>query len=302
MATQLSVPGRQVTTVLSVASGKGGTGKTTVAVNLAIVMSETMAVQLVDADVEEPNAHIFLKPTLTSSETVCVSVPEIDEALCTHCGKCSEACAFNAIMTTAKTALVFEELCHGCGTCRLVCPSGAIRERQRPVGAVEAGHSRDISFVQGRLKPGEVLAPAVVRAVKRQVDKDSLVFIDCSPGTSCPVVQAVRKTDACLLVTEPTPFGLHDLKLAVEMLEKLQVPAAVILNRADVGDGRLEAYCQEQGLPVLGRLPFSRQVATSYARGVPIVDESQTWRDIYQNLAASVSGWATRVSRLRRQD
>lgn len=274
--------------ILSIASGKGGTGKTTVATNLALTLSGSARVQLVDADVEEPNAHIFLKPAFMETEEVTVPVPEVDEDRCTRCGRCARVCAFNAIAVMKDHVLVFPELCHGCGGCSLLCPEGAVVERPRKIGLVEAGVSSGIEFVHGKLDPGEAFAPPVTRAVKRRVRQDGIVIVDAPPGTSCPAVEAVRGSDFCLLVTEPTPFGLSDLELAVEMLEKLSIPAGVIINRSDIGDEKVDRYCDEKGIPVIGRIPFDRKVAEAYARGLTAVLTFPKWRKVYASLGDSV--------------
>lgn len=250
--------------VIAVASGKGGTGKTTVSVGFAIV---TGRCQFLDCDVEEPNAHLFLKPRITKTEVVTLPVPQIDHNRCTLCGRCAEACQFHAIATMGKQALVFPELCHGCGACTLACPEDAITEIPRQVGVVESGKAAKIDFVHGRLNIGEPMATPVIRAVKDHLESEQLTIIDASPGTACPVVEAVKGSDFCLLVTEPTPFGLSDLRLAVEVMEKLNLPCGVIINRAGEGDEATEEFCRSQGLPLLGRIPFDRCIAEAYAHG-----------------------------------
>lgn len=250
--------------IISVASGKGGTGKTTVAVGLAIVVGRA---QFLDCDVEEPNAHLFLHPRLTVCSPVTILVPEVDAERCTRCGRCSEVCQFHALAVMGKQVLVFPELCHGCGACSLACPEDAIREVPREVGVVEGGKAGKIEFVQGRLNVGEPMATPVIRAVRAHVAEQRLTIIDAAPGTACPVVEAVKGSDFCLLVTEPTPFGLSDLRLAVEVMEKMSVPCGVVINRSGEGDETIEAFCASKGLPLLGRLPFDRQIAEAYAHG-----------------------------------
>ena len=227
---------------VAVASGKGGTGKTTVAVNLACVLADNgQTVQYLDCDVEEPNGHIFLKPPITATEVVGVPVPVVDEAKCTGCRKCAEVCQYHAIAVLQK-ALVFPELCHSCGGCALVCPTGAIREKDRPIGVVDtgwalrtdSGQADGIAFVQGRLNVGEPVAPPLIRAVKKLAIADGVAIMDAPPGTSCPVVTTVRDADYVLLVTEPTPFGLNDLRLAVEMIRHLDLRHGVVINRSRV--------------------------------------------------------------------
>ena len=223
--------------------------------------------QLLDCDVEEPNAHLFLHPRMTERSPVTILVPEVDAERCTRCGRCSEVCQFHAIAVMAKQVLVFPELCHGCGACGLACPEDAIREVSREVGAVESGKAGKIGFVHGRLNVGEPMATPVIRAVKAHLDSERLTIIDAAPGTACPVVEAVKGSDFCLLVTEPTPFGLSDLRLAVEVMEKMAVPCGVVINRSGEGDEGTESFCASKGLPLLGRIPFDRRIAEAYAHG-----------------------------------
>ena len=226
--------------IISIASGKGGTGKTLVATSLALALKDREKVQLVDCDVEEPNDHIFMKPVIAYSEAVAIPVPVVDEETCSYCGKCAEACAFNAIAVIGKHVLVFPELCHGCGACSYLCPEKAISERRKEIGVIETGHSGSIEFAHGRLAIGEAMAPPVIREVKSRLNTDGVVIIDVSPGTSCPVVESVKGSDFCLLVTEPTPFGLNDLALAVEMVRTLDIPCGIVVNRAGEGDSQIE--------------------------------------------------------------
>jgi len=250
--------------VIAVASGKGGTGKTTVAVGLALISGPVL---LLDCDVEEPNAHLFLSPALSGRQEVSIPVPEIDDALCNRCGRCVAACQFHALALMGKQLLVFPELCHGCGACKLACPEQAIREVPRIVGEVESGKAGEIDFVHGRLNVGEPMATPVIRAVKNHLKASRPAIIDAAPGTACPVVEAVKGSDFCLLVTEPTPFGLSDLTLAVEVMEKLSLPCGVVINRSGSGDEATEQFCREKQLPLIGKIPFSREAAEAYARG-----------------------------------
>jgi MinD superfamily P-loop ATPase len=269
---------------IAIASGKGGTGKTTVAVNLAWTLAKLgRPVQYLDCDVEEPNGHIFLKPEITSSEAVGILVPIVEEGDCTGCRQCSEVCEFHAIAVLEK-ALVFPELCHGCGGCALACPSGAIREQEREIGVVETGHRDRVNFVQGRMNVGEPMAPPLIRAVKKKAILSGVAIFDAPPGTSCPVVTTVRNADYILLVTEPTPFGLHDLTLAVEMIRKLGVRHGVVINRADSGDLRVRDYCAKEGIPVLAELPDDRRVAEAYSRGEMAVQALPDWENTFLNL------------------
>lgn len=270
---------------IAVASGKGGTGKTTVAVNLAWVLAARgVAVQYLDCDVEEPNGHIFLKPQIESSAAVGISVPVVDEQKCTACRKCAEVCQYHAI-AVLKKPLVFPELCHGCGGCLLVCPTGAIREELRTIGVVETGSAGRVRFAQGRLNVGEAMSPPLIRAVKREAQSVGVVLLDAPPGTACPVVATVRGTDYVLLVTEPTPFGLNDLQLAMQTVRQLEVPCGVLVNRADVGDGRVRAYCEAEQIALLGELPDERGAAEAYSRGLLLVQALPEWQGRFAALA-----------------
>lgn len=274
--------------IICIASGKGGTGKTMLAVNLAVSLREEKEVQFLDCDVEEPNAHIFLQPVIDGVESVAVPVPVIDEQKCTYCGRCSEVCAFNALVVLKSHVMVFPELCHGCGGCAVLCPEQAITEENREIGTVLTGWSGKMKFVYGRLRPGEAFSLPVVKAVKRKMDRERVVIIDCPPGTSCPMVESVKGSDFAILVTEPTPFGLHDLKLAVEVVEELGIPAGVVINRADIGDDEAKNYCSEKGLPVLAGIPWDRDLATYYARGVPVANISDRWKGLFGRIFEEV--------------
>lgn len=251
--------------VIAIASGKGGTGKTTLAVALAL--SAPGPVQLLDCDVEEPNCHIFLRSHVARRESVGIPVPFVDEAKCTGCGECGAFCQWHAIVSLKTKPLVFPELCHGCGGCARVCPAGAIEEVEREIGVVEVGSRGGVRFVQGRLGVGHPMSPPLIRAVKGRALRDRTTVIDCPPGTSCPVITAVRGSDYVLLVTEPTPFGLHDLTLAVETVRRLGLPFGVIVNRASAGDDGVDRYCAAEGIGVLLRIPDERRIAEAYSRG-----------------------------------
>jgi MinD superfamily P-loop ATPase len=278
--------------IISVASGKGGTGKTLVATSLALSLEDN--IQFLDCDVEEPNGHIFLKPVIDSQEPVNVLIPNVDEARCTLCGKCAEVCAFNAIAVLPKKVLVFPELCHGCGACSYLCPDGAINEIGKSVGIVETGHSGQIEFLHGKLTVGEAMAPPIIRKVKGQIDPGKTVIIDIPPGTSCPVVEAVRGSDFCLLVTEPTPFGLHDMSLAVEVIRKLGIPCGVVLNRDSVGDNKVEEYCSAEEIPILLHIPLDIEIARLYSRGVTLVEGMPQWIPAFRTLFQDISHLVSR--------
>ena len=265
--------------IISIASGKGGTGKTLVATSLALSLKDKHRVQLLDCDVEEPNDHIFLKPVITRSEAVCIQVPKVDDKKCTYCGKCAEVCACNAMAVLPEHVLVFPELCHGCGACSYLCPEKAISEEGREIGIVESGHSDGVEFVHGRLTIGEAMATPVIRQVKEHANLDGVVIIDVPPGTSCPVVESIKDSNFCLLVTEPTPFGLNDLVLAVETVRELNIPSAVVLNRAGVGDKKVEEYCWKENIRILLTIPLDTEIARLYSKGVNLVEGMPEWKE-----------------------
>ncbi len=274
--------------IISIASGKGGTGKTTVAVNLALSFPGREELQLFDCDVEAPNAHLFLQPTWQGSETVGIPVPVVDEEKCTRCGLCAEVCAFNAIAVFSGNVLVFPELCHGCGGCAYFCPAEAISEAERAIGVLQRGCAGGFDFFQGCLNPGEALSPPLITALKEQIRREKTVLLDAPPGTACPAVASVKGSDFCLLVTEPTPFGLNDLCLAVQMLQKLEIPCGVLLNRADMGDRRVEDYCRRHRLPLLMQIPWDEKLARLYARGEAVSRHDKTWKKRFQTLWAKI--------------
>lgn len=258
--------------IISVASGKGGTGKTLVATSLALSLKDRYRVQLLDCDVEEPNDHIFIKPVINRSEAVSIPVPVVDEEKCTHCGKCAEVCAYNAIAVVKEYVLTFPELCHGCGACSYLCPEQAITEAPHKIGIIEKGKAGGIDFCHGKLTIGQAMAPPVIRKVKDLANNKGVVIIDASPGTSCPVVEAIKGSDFCLLVTEPTPFGLNDLVLAVETVRQLGMPFGIILNRAGAGDSKTEEYCARENVPVMLSIPLDMNIASLYSRGITLVE------------------------------
>jgi MinD superfamily P-loop ATPase len=256
--------------IICIASGKGGTGKTTIATNLA--MSLNGNVQLLDCDVEEPNAHLFMKPEIHHTERVGTPVPEVDLAKCDFCGQCGEICQFSAITVIGKKVLTFPELCHSCKGCMMVCPQEAISEKDRALGELEIGWSGSVEFIHGLLRIGEAMSPPLIERVKEHIDPEKIAIIDAPPGTSCPVIAALKGADFAILVTEPTPFGLHDLKLAVGAVRILGIPLGIIVNRCDVGDDRVVTYAREEGIPILMEIPDDRKIAEAYSRGIMMVD------------------------------
>jgi len=273
--------------IISVASGKGGTGKTTIAVNLALSIDN---VQFLDCDVEEPNAHIFLKPKITKKDKAYILVPKIDKSQCVYCGKCAKVCVYNAIAVLPGqdekkgSTLIFAHLCHGCGACSALCPEKAIKEVNREIGVVESGNCNEIEFVHGKLNIGEAMSPPLIRQVKAHINFKKTVIIDAPPGTSCPVVTSVKGSDFCLLVTEPTPFGLNDLILAVEVLRKLKILFGVVINRSDLGNNKTEEYCSRENIPVLLKIPFKKEIAMAYSKGEPMVNVFPEYKKDFQEL------------------
>lgn len=313
--------------IIAFASGKGGTGKTTVATNFALSLSDVddlKKIQFLDCDVEEPNAAIFLKPEITNTHSVDIPVPAVDFGKCTFCGKCSDICAYHAIAVINPTGsskqryttevsknesveprrnvLVFPELCHGCGGCSSFCPVEAISETPREIGVIETGKAGIIDFIQGRLNIGEPMASPVIRELKKRVREDmacgkkegrtgwpvgnghALTIIDVPPGTSCPVVEALRGSDFAVLVTEPTPFGLYDLKLAVATVRKLNVPCGIVLNRDSEGYDGVQAYCKNEGIPILMQIPMDKKIAVAYSTGIPLIEVHAAYRDQFREL------------------
>jgi len=287
---------------IAVASGKGGTGKTTVATGLALSLDAPTTLVL-DCDVEAPNAHLFLAPTFEWREEVGVLIPQVNESQCTFCGRCAEVCQFHAIAVIGKKTLVFPELCHGCGSCTLNCPEGAISERLDVMGILEAGPTpMGIHFARGVMNVGEPMAVPIIRQLKKRlIEEDGhapsdkgetscreTTIIDVPPGTSCPVVESVHGADFVLLVTEPTPFGLHDLRLMVDVVRELNIPAGVVINRDGIGDAQVDRFCAEAGLPVLMRIPLDREIGAGIAQGRPLVDirpeYANRFRDLYRRI------------------
>jgi MinD superfamily P-loop ATPase len=264
--------------IITVASGKGGTGKTTVATNFALSLG---MVQFIDCDVEEPNANIFIKAEINERKEVTLSIPEINKKKCDYCGKCSEFCAYNALAVVPSNVLVFPELCHSCGGCELVCPKDAVNWHDRAVGKVEHGVAKGMDFYQGVLNVGEAMALPLIKSLKKKVDQSKNVIIDVPPGTSCPVIESISGSDYCILVTEPTSFGLHDLKLAVEVVRHLNIPFGVVINRDGIGDKKVETYCQNENITILLKIPERRKIAHLYSKGIALVNESYEWHEMF---------------------
>ncbi|KAF5421360.1 MAG: (4Fe-4S)-binding protein [Candidatus Methanomarinus sp.] len=267
--------------IISIASGKGGTGKTTVATNLALSIPD---VQLLDCDVEEPDSHLFLNVKLNKIEDVHLYIPSVDKQKCNFCRECAVFCQYNAIAVMPADVLVFPELCHGCGGCMLVCPNQAITETQNTIGVIEDGTASGIEFYHGLLKIGEPMATPVIKALKKRINKNKTVILDSPPGTSCPMIETIRDTDYCLLVTEPTPFGLHDLKLAVGVVRALSIPFGVVINRDGIGDNKVDEYCQTEDIPVLMRIPQNKEIARLYSEGKPFVVAMPQWKEKFAGL------------------
>jgi len=275
--------------IISVLSGKGGTGKTTVATNLACSRQKTA---YIDCDVEEPNGFLFLNPAIEHREKVNVMVPSIDKDSCLACGMCSKWCQFHALAQVKNNLLSFLQLCHGCGLCTLVCPEKAITEVPREIGVIERGKFNNNVFIHGVLKTGEPIAVPVIDRIIEEIWKITadVVIIDCPPGTSCSVIAAVEKSDFCLLVTEPTPFGLHDLKIAVNLIRTLDIPAGVVVNKADDSTRIIRGYCEAEGIPILMELPFSKRVAQIYSTGKLLIQEDMLLKQQFQDLMAKLEG------------
>jgi MinD superfamily P-loop ATPase len=273
--------------IVSVASGKGGTGKTSVAVNMALSIGN---VQLLDCDVEEPNAYLLLRTEINKKEPVYTSIPKVDRVLCNACGECTKFCQYNAIFVTSEKILVFPELCHSCGGCAIVCSEKAITWEKHRVGTLNFGGTDGVALVYGELEVSKPLAVPVIKAVKKQIKADKNAILDSPPGTSCSFVETVTGSDFCILVTEPTPFGLYDLKIAVEVLRKIKVDFGVVVNRAGIGDSKLYDYCKGENICILMEIPYERRIAELYSKGVPFSLEMPEWAEKFQTLYAGIVG------------
>ena len=273
--------------IISIASGKGGTGKTTVAVNMALSLEN---VQLLDCDVEEPNAHLLMHPKIKETRPVYVQIPVVNEKKCDYCGKCTKFCEYNALFVASQKIMFFPELCHSCGGCAIVCPRNAIEEKKRKIGAIKEGFANGVELVYGELTVGEPMATPIIKEVKKQIRNNSDVIIDSPPGTSCPVIEAVYNSDYCVLVTEPTPFGLYDLKIAVEVLEKLGIPFGDVVNQAGIGDKKVYNYCEKKTIPILLEIPHERKIAELYSSGTPFVLKMPEWKEKFRQLSDEIKG------------
>jgi MinD superfamily P-loop ATPase len=271
--------------IISIASGKGGTGKTTVSTNLALSIGNA---QFFDCDVEEPDSNIFLKADIFEEKKVNILIPEIDKKKCTFCGKCSDFCRYNALAVIKKDVLVFPELCHSCGGCDLVCPVKAIKYNFRAIGKIEHGKTEGIDFYQGLLNIGEAQAIPVLKSLKKKIDRNKNVILDAPPGTACPFVETVEGSDYCILVTEPTPFGLNDLKIAVDTVRLIGIPFGVIINRDGVGNNKVELYCQQEKIPILAKIPQSTEIAELYSNGIAFVNNLSGWKSKFKEIFAEV--------------
>jgi len=272
--------------IITIASGKGGTGKTTVATNLAA--SLTNRVQLLDCDVEEPNSHIFLKPEIKEQIKVHTMVPEVDLKLCNYCGKCADICQFSAIAQFGEAILTFPEMCHSCEGCMMVCPENAITKGSRELGELIKGKSNGIELTYGNLRVGEAMSPPLIEKVKENIDNQIVNIIDAPPGTSCPVIAALRNSDFVLLVTEPTPFGLNDLVLAVETVRTLNLPFGIIINRCDAGNEETKKYAKKEGIPILMEIPDKREIAVNYSKGILMIKAIPEMKDKFRALYTNI--------------
>jgi MinD superfamily P-loop ATPase len=278
---------------IAVASGKGGTGKTTVATSLALSLAkQDKEISFLDCDVEAPNAHLFLQPEFRQTKNVKRLIPQVDAETCSGCGRCADVCQYHAIVVLGGKTLVFPELCHGCGSCTLECPEGAITEMAEKLGILEAGSTpQGIWFARGLLDIGEPMAVPVIHQLKnwQPLQSRQIAIWDSPPGTSCPVVESIRGADYLLLVTEPTPFGLHDLKLAAQLGTELEIPLGVVINRDGIGNNQVEDFCREAQIPLLMRIPLDREIATGIAQGKALIEIQPEYQARFQEMYARIA-------------
>jgi MinD superfamily P-loop ATPase len=274
---------------IAIASGKGGTGKTFIATNLFYTLLETNEqISLLDCDVEEPNSKIFVKPEIEKQEKVYAEIPIIDQTKCTGCRECSNHCEFNALITVKDKTYVYDEMCHSCGLCMRICKEGAISKNMKKIGTIEIGSVGTGIFVEGKTDIGTEISSLIIEEVKKYANEKGIVIIDAPPGTSCQVVETVKNCDFVVLVTEPTPFGLNDLKLAVELLENLKIPFAVAINRIIDSVEIIETYCKEKGIDIVFKMELDREVAVSYSSGKIVVKEIPAYRQKFVSLMSEI--------------
>lgn len=275
---------------IAIASGKGGTGKTTVAVNLALALAKDLTVTLIDCDVEEPNCNLFLNFSSENSKRSKIPTYIFDSDKCTACGKCAKVCRFNAIAALKTKPMFFQEMCHGCGGCVIACPEGAIIETERENGTVFFIEKDNLKFVEGRLDIGEAMASPLIKKMKKDMPDSEIVLIDSPPGTACSMFAAVTGTDFALLVTEPTPFGLNDFKLAVAAVREMKVSFAAVINRDNNQDNIVTAYCNEEGIDILARIPDDRKIAECYSTGGIVYNRLPEYKELFEKLGNIVTG------------
>jgi MinD superfamily P-loop ATPase len=273
---------------IAVTSGKGGTGKTIVATNLADCLSKSRQVTLIDCDVEEPNCDIFIKPVLSRKETVDIKTPKVIASLCKQCGMCSRICAFNAIVNLPGEVLTFPEMCHSCGACSYFCPTKAIQETSHTIGEIHYGSKSKLNFIKGILRIGEPMATPIIRQIKNNLPRNGVCILDSAPGNTCQVMNTILGCDYCLVVTEPTPFGLNDLKLAINLIRELRVPFGLVINKSRGGDNLITDFCLDQGISILGKLPFEFKISQEYARGKLISKTMPGWSRRFNLLYQSI--------------
>ena len=268
--------------IISVLSGKGGTGKTLISVNLASALDNAL---YLDCDVEEPNGFIFLKPEVTEREAVNVKSPVINVDKCLACGQCVRACQYNALALVKEKVIVFPKICHSCGTCLLVCPAECMEEKDREIGVVEGGTAGNLTCYQGKLNVGEPITVPIIKQLKKKINPGKNIVLDCPPGSSCSVVNSIEGSDYCLLVTEPTPFGFHDLQIAVGLVRQMGIPLGVVLNKSQAGSNIIIEYCQKERIKLLGAIPFSQDIAKIYSQGNLLTAQGHYWKCYFADLA-----------------